>query len=262
MNREPLSVDPAQADGALRAQLSEIAAAGQLLLRRAEEKDKEYLAGMCRAAFRAMRIVNNRALARRLEDEDELRAVFATMDLVDWGRELTEHLTELLEPTGIALSFQTELVSLVTLGDGELLEQMIYALVSNAVKAMKGGGRLWISLGRSRKNAVLTVGDEGPGLSGEALARIFPEEELGPDLTPGAGAGFGLRLARTIAELHGGLMMLETMPGGGVRAAAALPLREGGRDRLESPAAGEEGLDRALVALSDVLPLEVFLPPR
>ena len=257
MNREPLSADPRQVDSALRAQLNDISAACQLLQRRAQERDREYLALIYRGTLRAMRILEQRELARRLEDEDELRVVFADLELVDWCRTITSHAGELLASLGITVTFQTELVQLPTLGDRGLLEQLLYALLSNAAKAMDGGGRLSVALGRRGDNAVLTVGDEGRGMSEETLVRLFQDGD-GPNLLPGAGAGFGLRLARTIAELHGGLMILENDPGHGVRAAVCLPIREERRMRLESPRPVEHGFDRCLVALADVLPLEAF----
>lgn len=263
MKMEPLSADPRQVDAALRTQLSDIAAAAQLLLRRTEsEHDRNYLMVAHRAAFRAMHILENRELARRLEDEDERRAVFATVDLVDWCREVTDHAAGLLASMNIVLTFRTGLTSLVTLADEQLLEQLLLALLSNAAKAMEEGGQLSVTLSANGKNALLTVGDEGCGLSGQALARLSTDKPLPPDLTPGAGAGFGLRLARTIAEIHGGLMILESAPGAGTRVAVSLPLREGYRPRLESPRTALEGFDRALVALSDVLPAEAFLPKQ
>ena len=161
MNREPLSADPRQVDSALRAQLNDISAACQLLQRRAQERDREYLALIYRGTLRAMRILEQRELARRLEDEDELRVVFADLELVDWCRTITSHAGELLASLGITVTFQTELVQLPTLGDRGLLEQLLYALLSNAAKAMDGGGRLSVALGRRGDNAVLTVGDEG-----------------------------------------------------------------------------------------------------
>jgi len=252
-----LSADPRQVDSALRAQLNDISAACQLLQRRAQERDREYLALIYRGTLRAMRILEQRELARRLEDEDELRVVFADLELVDWCRTITSHAGELLASLGITVTFQTELVQLPTLGDRGLLEQLLYALLSNAAKAMDGGGRLSVALGRRGDNAVLTVGDEGRGMSEETLVRLFQDGD-GPNLLPGAGAGFGLRLARTIAELHGGLMILENDPGHGVRAAVCLPIREERRMRLESPRPVEHGFDRGLVALADVLPLEAF----
>ena len=103
MNREPLSADPRQVDSALRAQLNDISAACQLLQRRAQERDREYLALIYRGTLRAMRILEQRELARRLEDEDELRVVFADLELVDWCRTITSHAGELLASLGITV---------------------------------------------------------------------------------------------------------------------------------------------------------------
>lgn len=261
MNREPLSADPRQVDAALRTQLNDAAAASQLLLRRCEsEKDLEYLEIIYRAVLRAARVLDNRALARKLEDEDELRAVFLPMDLVSWCRELTDRVAALLGTMGISLSFRTELKELVTLGDQTLLEQMMYELLSNAAKAARPGGRVAVALSGGEKMAAIIISDEGDGISKEALDRLLRDEEgpHAPDLTPEAGAGLGLRLTRAIVGIHGGLTMIETAPGGGTRMAVSLPLREGTRDRLESPRLSGEGYDRALTALSDVLPLEAF----
>lgn len=261
MNTEPLSAEPRQVDGALRARLSEISAAVQLLQRRASEEDRPYLAAASRAACRAVRVLNERELARRLEDEDELRAVFATMDLVDWCRGAAEHADELLAAADLAVKFQADRTALVTLADQELLEQLLYALLSNAAKAAKAarpGGTLTVTLAARGKRAVLTVGDEGAGMAEETIARLFQEPDGSVALSPESGAGFGLRLARTIAEVHGGVLVLENTPGTGVRAAVSLPIREGCRTGLESPRLGDDGFDRALVALSDVLPAGAF----
>jgi two-component system sensor histidine kinase TctE len=263
MNREPLAADPRQVDGALRAQLSDIAAATQLMMRRSQSKeDGTYLAVACRGAFRAMSIVDDRALARRLEDEDERHAVLAAVDLVDCLRTVTNQAAELLAHGDIDLVFQTELTDLITLADQELVERLALCLISNGVKAAQPGGRVTVTLSKREKSALITVGDDGQGLPPLALERLCGDEDLPPDLTPGAGAGFGLRLARAIAETHGGLMMLESAPGAGTRAAVSLPLRESFRPCLNSPQSGMDGQTRTLTALADVLPPEAFLPPQ
>lgn len=58
---------------------------------------------------------------------------------------------------------------------------------------MEADGCPWL-WARRGDNAVLTVGDEGRGMSEETLVRLFQDGD-GPNLLPGAGAGFGLRLA-------------------------------------------------------------------
>ena len=259
MNREPLSADARQMDGALRQQLNDVSAACQMLQRRCEsERDMEYLEVIHRAVLRSVRILQNRELARRLEDEDELRAVYGTVELVDWCRTLTGEAAELLETMELTLAFRTELTALITLADEELLSQMVLELLSNAAKHTPAGGRLSVSLLKRVDSAVITVGDEGDGLGEEALARLYSGQAESLDLTPEAGAGLGLRLARTFAEIHGGLMMVDTAPGGGVRVAVSIPLREEHRERMKSPSDLSGGYERALVALSDVLPARAF----
>ena len=259
MNREPLSADLRQQDGALRTQLNDMSAACQMLRRRCQsERDMEYVDIIHRAILRSVRVLQNRELARRLEDEDELRAVYGTVELVDCCRMLTEDAAELLETMDIVLSFRTELTALTTLADEELLGHLVLELLSNAAKHTKAGGRLQVSLFRKGDSAVITVGDEGAGLRDETLAGLAGAGSFAPDLTAEAGAGMGLRLARTIAEIHGGLMIVDTAPGGGTRVAVSIPLREGYRDRLKSPVDLTGGYDRALVALSDVLPNEAL----
>ena len=258
MEKTILSADPRQVNAAMRTYLAEISMASQVLQRRLEEgRELEYLAVINRASARAAHLLDQLELARRLGDEDELRVNSATVDLVSWGREVTGPMAELLRTVGVELVFSTDLHTLITLADTALLEHMLLELVSNAVKAMPGGGTLRVTLQNTGKAAVLSVSDEGSGLSEEALERFFGENRE-PDLAPGAGAGLGLRLARAAAEAHGGLMMLDTAPGRGVRVAVSLPLREGRRERLRSPEVSLNARDRALRGLSEVLPEKLY----
>lgn len=260
MNENLLSADPRQMDAALRTQLAAVSMASQVLLKRCgSEKDASYLAIIHQAAMRASLIVEHAGLARRLEDEDELRAVFGARELVSWCREQVEASAPLLEYLGVTLTFHTKESALVTQADGELLEHLLFALLSNGAKAMPGGGHLSVTLTKTPRAAVIAVGDEGDGLSEGAMERLFGEGGLDPDLTPGAGAGLGLRLARAIAEVHGGLLVLDTAPGGGTRAVVSLPLRDGRPTRLQSPAPELSLPERALRGLADALPPEAFL---
>ena len=217
MNTEPLSAEPRQVDGALRARLSEISAAVQLLQRRASEEDRPYLAVASRAACRAVRVLNERELARRLEDEDELRAVFATVDLVDWCRGAAEHAGELLAAADLAVKFQADRTALVTLADQELLEQLLYALLSNAAKAARPGGTLTVHLGRQEDNAVLTVSDTGMGIPEDALEYIF-ERFYRVDKArsrKSGGSGLGLAIVRTIVQRNRGEIAVSSTVGKG-----------------------------------------------
>jgi signal transduction histidine kinase len=71
--------------------------------------------------------------------------------------------------------------------------------------------------------AVVTVTDTGPGIPAEERERVFARFHRIPG-TAGTGSGLGLALARSIAQRHGGEVLLEDGPGGrGLRALLRLP---------------------------------------
>jgi signal transduction histidine kinase len=101
----------------------------------------------------------------------------------------------------------------------EDLDEMLGALMDNACKWAKSR----IELGASRIDAgvVLTLDDDGPGLAPDLRTVVLERGVRIDQATPGA--GFGLAIARDLAELYGGSVSLEESPLGGVRARVSLP---------------------------------------
>ena len=103
------------------------------------------------------------------------------------------------------------------------LKRALRNLVSNAVRY---GGSAHITLLDQDGAAVLRVEDTGPGIPPdqiEAMLEPFTRGEASRNRATG-GAGLGLTLARAIAEQHGGELVLENRPEGGMRAEIRLPL--------------------------------------
>ncbi len=116
-------------------------------------------------------------------------------------------------------------VDAVTL-DPLRFKQVLYNLVSNAVKFTDPGGRIDIHLGRAEAGALrLEVRDNGIGIAPEDLPRLFREfEQL--DTGPGRryqGSGLGLSLTKKLVELHGGAIQVESAPGRGTRFSVSFP---------------------------------------
>jgi len=87
----------------------------------------------------------------------------------------------------------------VTIPHASLAETLVI-LLRNAVEAMEGKGRASLETAVSDGFLVIRIGDEGPGLDDSQIAEIFK-----PGFTTKAkGSGYGLFLARRIAEEHGG----------------------------------------------------------
>ncbi len=122
---------------------------------------------------------------------------------------------------------------------GEDLTRVLVNLVRNASEAMPSGGRIQIGLRELPASAgamdalVLTVEDNGPGISGQTLEKVF---ESGYS-TRGKGAaaagswaashrGLGLSITRSIVEAAGGRILAANRPEGGARFEIELPARK------------------------------------
>ncbi|MEK7608742.1 MAG: ATP-binding protein [Patescibacteria group bacterium] len=108
---------------------------------------------------------------------------------------------------------------IVVKGDKRRLEEMITALVGNAVKYMKSGkGRkIEIKLSRRKRVAEFSVSDTGVGISNEDLKKIFTRfYRARQGSTNGVkGVGLGLAIAKRIAERHHGTIHAESAVGKG-----------------------------------------------
>ncbi|UYY79075.1 sensor histidine kinase [Sphingomonas sp. R1] len=109
------------------------------------------------------------------------------------------------------------------LGDAILLQHLLLNLITNALQAMEGAGspepRIELDLTTDAACATLVLRDHGPGLD-PALDQPF---ETFATTKPG-GMGLGLSICRSILDLHGGRIALNTHPEGGARATIELPL--------------------------------------
>lgn len=109
--------------------------------------------------------------------------------------------------------------------DPRRVNQVLFNLVSNALKFTPRGGRVVVETERGATEAVLWVRDTGRGIAPRDLPRLFqPFVQLG-EATPGAGTGLGLYICKGIVEAHGGRIWAESAgPGQGAAFAFTLPL--------------------------------------
>lgn len=152
---------------------------------------------------------------KRLLDSlmDAARATLGWIELqrgpVDLGEVVAravEPLRPILEERRQELTIATESEPILTSADRIRLEQIVEALVSNAIRFTDVEGRIEIDVRREEGRAVVRVRDTGVGMDPEMIARAFDLFVQGDqDLARSAGGlGIGLALALTLARLHGG----------------------------------------------------------
>jgi len=110
------------------------------------------------------------------------------------------------------------------LADREWLEQILLAMLDNAMKYSEPGGIVTLRAGRSS----LAVEDEGSGISEDDLPYVFEplyRGECGARIRRERceGAGLGLAISRELAERMGGRMSAGSKEGGGTRVRIELP---------------------------------------
>ncbi len=113
--------------------------------------------------------------------------------------------------------------------DPEQLTQVILNLTLNAIQAMPGGGQIVLSACQEGSNMLLQVRDEGVGIDGEDVDRIF-----NPFFTTKKnGTGLGLAVAHGIVNQHGGRIEAEKNADDGMTFSVSLPLRRSATIRPE-----------------------------
>ena len=140
------------------------------------------------------------------------------------------------------------------------LEQLLFHLLSNALKFTPAGGTVTVELQRHGEQVLLSVSDTGPGIPAEQIPLLF-DRYLQNDLPLPRphGLGLGLPLCRRIAQRHGGTLLVESTPGKGSRFICALPLKLVGSNVSDAPFDYSGGFNRTLLALADALPARAFM---
>lgn len=177
--------------------------------------------------------LNNEAFARRIVNE-AIRLEYLVNDLLSFARTDTSDrcaldVKELVEGAVSLISMEAEKRNLTVenqvqaglrlYGNRDRLGQVLLNLLTNSLQAIESTGKISIDAGRSGKNVVITVTDNGKGIEREHMKKVYE-----PFFTTKAkGTGLGLSLCRKVIEEHRGQMEIESAPGKGTSIMLHLP---------------------------------------
>jgi len=134
-----------------------------------------------------------------------------------------------LEDLGISvkLELRSDLPTLQL--DGNQMKQAFYNLIKNAIHSMGNGGRLTIHSDLTDEHVVVSVTDNGRGISASGMASLFEPYVT----TKASGTGLGLLIVRRIVREHGGEIEFESEEGDGTTVTVFLPRVQRGVRLLE-----------------------------
>ncbi len=108
--------------------------------------------------------------------------------------------------------------------DAPKVERIVENLLANAARHTPPDTTIWVRVLPERGGVVISVEDDGPGVSEELRESIFEPFRQGPDAPRHSpGVGIGLSLVAKFAELHGGRAWVDQRPGGGASFKVFLP---------------------------------------
>ncbi|MDR3448799.1 MAG: ATP-binding protein [Alphaproteobacteria bacterium] len=108
--------------------------------------------------------------------------------------------------------------------DAHRMKQVIFNLISNAVKYTPAGGRITLEARRVADWIALTVSDTGIGIPEDDLERVFGKFERANAQARQSGAGLGLSLVKSFVELHGGRIEITSHASEGTRVTCYIPV--------------------------------------
>ena len=173
---------------------------------------------------RMTRLVKDLLLISSLEGKMVLnRSTFSLKAMIN---DVVSTMTLVANEKGHRLNFEAVAEIPDFYGDRDKLEQVLYNVISNAIKYTPNGGKIGIKAGRLYSDFFVEVSDNGIGIPEKDLDRIFERfyrvdkarsRELG-------GTGLGLSISKSIIDAHGGTIKVTSEKGKGTKVIISLPV--------------------------------------
>jgi signal transduction histidine kinase/CheY-like chemotaxis protein len=165
----------------------------------------------------------------------QMRLDVQTTDLAQVVKAAVDGLRVAAEAKSIALQDIVDPQVNLIAGDPKRLQQVVWNLVSNAIKFTSKGGKVQVRLERINSHVEIVIADNGQGLASSSLPHVFDRFWQDKEATQNGGAGLGLAIVKELVALHGGTVMAHSDgPGHGSTFTVRLPLPVSTTPVLES----------------------------
>ena len=192
------------------------------------EKQREYTGYVLKSSAALLAIIND-ILDLATIDMDAMELVLQDVDIVQIMQEAAAGIQDRVNDSGVMLN----LVSRDDIGtfqaDGKRLRQILFNLLSNAIGFSKPGQHVTLAAMRRDDKITFKVTDEGRGIPLDTLNQVFDRFRTDTAGTRHRGVGLGLSIVRSLMELHGGEVTIDSAVGEGTTVTCVFPARTAAR---------------------------------
>jgi signal transduction histidine kinase len=174
---------------------------------------------------RLTRLINNIIDATKA-DAGFLELELKNYNIVNIVEEVTMSTVNLIQNKGISVEFDTDVEERIIACDIDKVERIILNLLSNSVKFTPVGGSIFVKIMDGEKVITISVRDTGIGIPKDKQEIIFERfRQVDKSISRNhEGSGIGLSLVKSLAELHGGSIKVESSYGQGTEFIIKLPV--------------------------------------
>lgn len=179
-----------------------------------QEKQAQYMKIVSDEVKRLSRLVHSMLDLSRI-DSGELKMNKVSLDLTEIVCSVLVASEQRIEKKRLSVTGVEDCDSLMVLGDYDLLNQVLYNLLDNAIKFTDEGGNVHIHLYREDGRAYVSIRNTGEGIPPDEMPQIF-ERFYKSDRSRSMdknGVGLGLYIVHTVVRLHGGEIAVRSVPG-------------------------------------------------
>ncbi|PIR39671.1 MAG: hypothetical protein COV35_03990 [Alphaproteobacteria bacterium CG11_big_fil_rev_8_21_14_0_20_39_49] len=182
-------------------------------------KQKDYVKSIINSSSELMTLIND------VLDLASMEAGYMTLDVKEFDicsmlNSISKIVSLKCKKEGISLSVKCPKNIGKLLGDEKRLKQVIFNLLSNSIKFTDKGGKIIISAEKGTKGELtFSVADNGIGISKKIKNKVFDRFFTSDNSlkSKNSGTGLGLSVAKSIVELHGGKIKIESKEGEGTK---------------------------------------------
>lgn len=175
-------------------------------------------------SYRLLKLINNLIDISKIENNYyELK--LGNHNIINVVEDITLSVAQYIQGKGKSIIFDTDVEEYIIACDPEKIERILLNILSNSIKHTGEYGHIEVNINTNKENVVITINDNGEGISKEKLPIVFNRFVQDNSILTRSyeGSGIGLSLVKSLIDLHSGSVNIESEKGTGTKVEIILP---------------------------------------